>query len=64
MTGPRDRSRTGRECRSPDGTRAAGRDTGAVRVAVDSTYPLAGARRAHERAARGHIRGKIVLTVA
>lgn len=36
---------------------------GTVRVGVDSTYALADARRAHERAARGHIRGKIVLTV-
>ncbi|MEE1800406.1 NADP-dependent oxidoreductase [Streptomyces sp. JV176] len=39
-------------------------DTGTVRVAIDSTFPLADARTAHERAARGHIRGKIVLTVA
>ncbi|MEU1512879.1 NADP-dependent oxidoreductase [Streptomyces sp. NPDC005811] len=39
-------------------------DTGAVRVAVDSTFPLADARAAHERAARGHLQGKIVLTVA
>ncbi|MEU4151752.1 NADP-dependent oxidoreductase [Streptomyces sp. NPDC026659] len=38
-------------------------DTGALRVAIDSTFPLADARAAHERAARGHIRGKIVLTV-
>jgi len=38
-------------------------DAGTIRVAVDSTYALADARRAHERAARGHIRGKIVLTV-
>jgi NADPH:quinone reductase-like Zn-dependent oxidoreductase len=38
-------------------------DAGTVRVAIDSTFPLADARRAHERAARGHIRGKIVLTV-
>ncbi|MFL6698950.1 MAG: NADP-dependent oxidoreductase [Vitreoscilla sp.] len=36
---------------------------GTVRVAIDSTFPLADARQAHERAARGHIRGKIVLTV-
>jgi NADPH:quinone reductase-like Zn-dependent oxidoreductase len=36
---------------------------GTVRVGVDSTYALADARRAHERAARAHIRGKIVLTV-
>lgn len=39
-------------------------DAGTVRVAIDSTFPLADARRAHERAARGHIQGKIVLTVA
>ncbi|MFE4214656.1 NADP-dependent oxidoreductase [Streptomyces sp. NPDC056844] len=39
-------------------------DTGAVRVAIDSTFPLADARAAHERAAEGHIRGKIVLTAA
>ncbi|WP_136067882.1 NADP-dependent oxidoreductase [Modicisalibacter radicis] len=38
-------------------------DDGTIRVVVDSTYPLADARRAHERAARGHIQGKIVLTV-
>lgn len=36
---------------------------GTIRVAIDSTYPLANASKAHERAARGHIRGKIVLTV-
>jgi NADPH:quinone reductase-like Zn-dependent oxidoreductase len=39
-------------------------DAGTVRVAIDSTFPLAKARTAHERAARGHIQGKIVLTVA
>ncbi|MEB2277330.1 NADP-dependent oxidoreductase [Bacillus sp. ILBB4] len=38
-------------------------DTGTVRVTIDSTFPLADARKAHERAARGHIQGKIVLTV-
>lgn len=38
-------------------------DAGTLRVAVDSTFPLAEARRAHERAARGHLRGKLVLTV-
>lgn len=38
-------------------------DAGTVRVAIDSTFPLADARRAHERAASGHIQGKIVLTV-
>ncbi|MET9560829.1 NADP-dependent oxidoreductase [Streptomyces tauricus] len=39
-------------------------DAGTVRVAIDSTFALADARAAHERAARGHIRGKIVLMVA
>jgi NADPH:quinone reductase-like Zn-dependent oxidoreductase len=39
-------------------------DAGTIRVVIDSTYPLAHARTAHERAATGHIRGKIVLTVA
>ncbi|RDZ12469.1 NADPH:quinone reductase [Priestia megaterium] len=38
-------------------------DAGTVRVAIDSTFPLADARKAHERAARGHIQGKVVLTV-
>ncbi|HVJ34599.1 MAG TPA: NADP-dependent oxidoreductase [Terriglobia bacterium] len=38
-------------------------DDGTIRVVLDSTYPLADARKAHERAARGHIQGKIVLTV-
>ncbi len=39
-------------------------DAGTVHVAIDSTFPLPDARKAHERAARGHIQGKIVLTVA
>lgn len=39
-------------------------DDGTVRVVVDSIFPLAEAARAHERAARGNIQGKIVLTVA
>jgi NADPH:quinone reductase-like Zn-dependent oxidoreductase len=39
-------------------------DAGPVRVAIDSTFPLADARQAHEHAARGHIQGKIVLVVA
>lgn len=39
-------------------------EAGTVRVAIDSTFPLAEAHQAHERAARGHIQGKIVLTVA
>ncbi|WP_420107533.1 NADP-dependent oxidoreductase [Mesorhizobium qingshengii] len=38
-------------------------DDGTIRVVLDSTYPLADARKAHERAARGHIQGKIVLNV-
>jgi NADPH:quinone reductase-like Zn-dependent oxidoreductase len=36
---------------------------GTIRVAIDSTFPLADASKAHERAAQGHIQGKIVLTV-
>ncbi|MGI5133691.1 MULTISPECIES: NADP-dependent oxidoreductase [unclassified Streptomyces] len=39
-------------------------DAGTVRTAIDSTFPLADAQAAHERASRGHIQGKIVLTVA
>ncbi|CAM3572270.1 NADP-dependent oxidoreductase [Paenibacillus lupini] len=38
-------------------------NAGTVRVAIDSIFPLADARKAHERAAGGHIQGKIVLTV-
>ena len=34
-----------------------------IRVAIDSTFPLADTQKAHERAAHGHIQGKIVLTV-
>ncbi|GAA3365579.1 NADP-dependent oxidoreductase [Streptomyces antimycoticus] len=37
---------------------------GVIRVAIDSAFPLADARAAHERAAQGHLQGKIVLTVA
>lgn len=36
---------------------------GAIRVVIDSRFPLAEAQRAHERAAEGHVQGKIVLTV-
>lgn len=36
---------------------------GLIRVAIDSTFPLAEASKAHERATHGHIQGKIVLTV-
>jgi NADPH:quinone reductase-like Zn-dependent oxidoreductase len=36
---------------------------GTVRVAIDSTFPLADAARAHVHAAQGHLQGKIVLTV-
>ncbi|MDQ0790454.1 NADPH:quinone reductase-like Zn-dependent oxidoreductase [Streptomyces sp. B3I7] len=39
-------------------------DEGALRVGVDSTYPLSEAGSAHTRAGQGHIQGKIVLTVA
>jgi NADPH:quinone reductase-like Zn-dependent oxidoreductase len=38
-------------------------DSGTVRVAIDSTFRLADAQKAHERAAQGSIQGKIVLTV-
>ena len=38
-------------------------DAGTIRVAIDTTYPLAEAGKAHQRAAEGHLRGKIVLTV-
>ena len=38
-------------------------DDGTIRTVIDSNYPLAEARQAHERAAKGHIQGKIVLTV-
>jgi NADPH:quinone reductase-like Zn-dependent oxidoreductase len=37
---------------------------GAVRVAIDATFPLASAVEAHVRADEGHLQGKIVLTVA
>jgi NADPH2:quinone reductase len=38
-------------------------DDGILRVVIDSTFPLAEASRAHERAADGSIQGKIVLAV-
>ena len=38
-------------------------DDGTLRVVIDSTFALADARKAHERAAQGHVQGKIVLTV-
>ncbi len=37
---------------------------GTLKVVIDSSFPLAEAARAHERAAQGNIQGKIVLTVA
>jgi NADPH:quinone reductase-like Zn-dependent oxidoreductase len=37
---------------------------GTVHVIIDSMFSLADANKAHERAAAGHIQGKIVLTVA
>jgi NADPH:quinone reductase-like Zn-dependent oxidoreductase len=37
-------------------------DEGTIRIAIDSTYPLAEAAAAHERASRGGIQGKVVLT--
>ena len=39
-------------------------DAGTIRLAIDSTFPLADARLAHERAAQGHLQGKIILDVA
>ncbi|SMF18246.1 NADPH:quinone reductase [Azospirillum oryzae] len=39
-------------------------DAGTIRVVIDSVFPLADARKAHERAAGGHVQGKIVLTAA
>jgi NADPH:quinone reductase-like Zn-dependent oxidoreductase len=38
-------------------------DNGTIRVGIDSTFTLADARKAHERAAKGSIQGKIVLIV-
>jgi NADPH:quinone reductase-like Zn-dependent oxidoreductase len=38
-------------------------DSGTIKVAIDSTFALADAKIAHERAAKGHIQGKIVLIV-
>ncbi|PRY21956.1 NADP-dependent oxidoreductase [Pseudosporangium ferrugineum] len=38
-------------------------EAGTLRVRLDSTYALADARKAHERAARGHLQGKIVLAI-
>ena len=35
---------------------------GTIRVAIDSTFELADAQKAHERAKQGHAQGKIVLT--
>jgi NADPH:quinone reductase-like Zn-dependent oxidoreductase len=36
---------------------------GTIRIAIDSVFSLADARKAHERAALGHIQGKIVLKI-
>jgi NADPH:quinone reductase-like Zn-dependent oxidoreductase len=38
-------------------------DNGTIKVVIDSVFPLADAHKAHERAAKGHIQGKIALTV-
>ncbi len=38
-------------------------DNGTIRVIIDSTFPLADASQAHERASSGNIQGKIVLAV-
>jgi len=39
-------------------------DNGTIRIIIDSIFPLSDAQMAHERAAKGSIQGKIVLTVA
>lgn len=39
-------------------------EDGTIRVAIDSTFALEDVQAAHERAAQGHLQGKIVLTVA
>ncbi|MFB4306158.1 NADP-dependent oxidoreductase [Actinomadura sp. GTD37] len=39
-------------------------EDGTLRAGIDSVHDLADAAKAHERAERGHIQGKIVLTVA
>lgn len=39
-------------------------EQGALRVGIDGVFPLAEAAKAHERAERGHIQGKIILDVA
>jgi NADPH:quinone reductase-like Zn-dependent oxidoreductase len=36
-------------------------DDGTIRVAIDSTFPLAEASAAHRRASQGSIQGKIAL---
>jgi NADPH:quinone reductase-like Zn-dependent oxidoreductase len=36
---------------------------GTIRVVIDSVYPLAEASAAHQRASRGSIQGKVVLSV-
>lgn len=38
-------------------------ESGALRVAIDSCFPLHEATAAHERAAEGHLQGKVVLSV-
>jgi len=45
-------------------TAAALLDQGAVRVVIDSVFPLSEASSAHQRVAEGGIQGKIVLTVS
>lgn len=38
-------------------------DKGIIRVVIDSVFSLSEAHRSHERAAKGHIQGKIILKV-
>ncbi|MCV7212862.1 NADP-dependent oxidoreductase [Mycolicibacterium canariasense] len=39
-------------------------DDGTVGIAIDGSFPLQDAAAAHQRAEQGHLRGKLVLTVA
>jgi NADPH:quinone reductase-like Zn-dependent oxidoreductase len=48
--------------RSPKAARLV--EDGRYTVAIDSTFPLEEAAKAHEHSEGGHLTGKIVLTVA
>ncbi len=64
--GARTSSGIGEESRGYHGFATVARlaDEGRFTVAIDSTYPLEDAARAHERSETGHVRGKVVITVA